>query len=171
VKSSAAVAFAAALAAVVLYFVGGALRYDPVARAFPVLVGIPVLILLVLQALMESFPATFSSLRKLDTRELIQVDEALIAQAKAARAEGPRRGSEFVYYAWAGAFVAAIYLIGFYAAIAAFLLGLLRVQLGERLPLSLAITAIMLVIAYYGFAVVMEVPLFTGVVLDWAGLD
>jgi hypothetical protein len=166
VRLTPAAGFAALLAALTLYFVAGALNYDPVARAFPLLVGVPVLVLLILQVLMALAPEKFTALRKLDTRELIQVDNALVAQAKAVRTEGPKRGSELGYYAWAGGFVVAIYLVGFYAAIAAFLLGLIHFQLKEKLVLSLVMTAIMLVIAYYGFAVLMEVPLFTGILFQ-----
>jgi Tripartite tricarboxylate transporter TctB family len=161
-----AVGVAIVLVVVTLYFVAGALNYDPVARAFPLIVGIPVLALLILQVLMQLAPRKFTTLRKLDTRELIQVDDVLVAQAKAVRNEGPKRGSELQYYAWAGAFVIAIYVLGFYAAIGAFLIGLVYFQLKERLSLTLMITAIMLVVAYYGFAVLMEVPLFTGILFQ-----
>jgi hypothetical protein len=57
-------------------------------------------------------------------------------------------------------------VLGFYAAIGAFLIGLVYFQLKERLSLTLMITAIMLVVAYYGFAVLMEVPLFTGILFQ-----
>jgi hypothetical protein len=166
VKLPPTLGFALFLIVVTLFFVAGALNYDPVARAFPLIVGVPVLILLVLQVLMQLAPKRFAVLRKIDTRELIQVDEALVAQAKASRAEGAKRGSELRYYIWAGAFVGAIYLVGFYAAIAAFLLGLVYFQLREKFLPSLVITAIMLVVAYYGFAVLMEVPLFGGILFE-----
>jgi hypothetical protein len=154
------------LIAVTLYFVLGALNYDPIARAFPLIIGVPVLALLILQILVQLAPRKFAALRKLDTRELIQVDEALVAQAKAVRSEAHKRGSELQYYAWAGAFVGAIYVLGFYVAIAAFLIGLVYFQLKEKLALTLVITAIMLVVAYYGFAVLMEVPLFSGILFQ-----
>jgi hypothetical protein len=149
-----------------LYFVGGALNYDPVARAFPLVVGIPVLVLLILQVLMELAPKKFGMLRKFDTRELIQVDDALVAQAKAVRADTVKRGSERQYYAWAAMFVVAIYVLGFYVAIGVFLIGLVYFQLQEKLSVALVITGIMLLVAYYGFAVLMEVPLFSGILFQ-----
>jgi hypothetical protein len=166
VKLPPAVGVAIVLIVVTLYFVVGALRYDPVARAFPLIVGVPVLALLILQILVQLAPKKFAAVRKLDTRELIQVDEALVAQAKAVRTDAPKRGSELQYYAWAGAFVIAIYVLGFYVAIGAFLIGLVYFQLKEKLSLTLVITAIMLVVAYCGFAVLMEVPLFSGILFQ-----
>jgi hypothetical protein len=166
VKVPPALGIAIILIVITVYFVVGALNYDPVARAFPLIVGVPVLALLILQVLMQLAPKKFAALRKLDTRELVQVDNALVAQAKAVRTEGSKRGSELQYYAWAGGFVIAIYVIGFYAAIAAFLIGLVYFQLKEKLSLAVLISVIMLVVAYYGFAVLMEVPLFTGILFQ-----
>lgn len=155
--------FALLLLLATLFFVIGAFSYDPVARVFPLIIGVPVAVLLVLQILTRLFPKTFSALQRLDTKQVIQVDEVLMAQAKAVRAAGPKQGRELDYFAWTGIFVLAIYLVGFFLAIPFFLLGLLCLQLKERFWLSAVVTAVMLGVAYFGFAVLMEVPLFRGI--------
>ncbi|MBI3060227.1 MAG: tripartite tricarboxylate transporter TctB family protein [Deltaproteobacteria bacterium] len=158
--------FALFLLLVTLFFVVGAFSYDPVARVFPLIIGIPVAIFSSLQILTHLFPKTFSGLQRLDTKQVIQVDQVLMAQAKAVRAEGPKKGRELDYFAWTGVFVLAIYMVGFLLAIPLFLIGLLCLQLKERFWLSLVITAVMLGIAYFGFTVLMEVPLFKGIIFS-----
>jgi len=158
--------FALFLLLVTLFFVIGAFSYDPVARVFPLIIGIPVAVFLVLQIFTGIFPKTFSALQRLDTKQVIQVDQVLMAQAKAVRAAGPKKGRELDYFAWTGVFVLAIYLAGFFLAIPLFLLGLLCLQLKEKFWLGVVITAVMLGVAYFGFAVLMEVPLFRGILFS-----
>jgi hypothetical protein len=160
------VCFAVFLLLAALFFVAGAFSYDSVARVFPLIIGIPVAILSALQILTHLFSGTFSGLQRLDSKQVIQVNEALMAQAGALQAAGAKKGRELIYFAWAGVFVLAICVVGFLTAIPLFLTGLLYLQLKEKLWLSLIIAAAMLAIAYFGFAVLMEVQLFKGIIFD-----
>ena len=115
----------------------GAFDYDPLARQIPLVVGIPVTVLLILQVLVQLFPKSFEWLERSDRSELIHVDEKLLAQAEATRAPRKERGRELEFHAWIGGFILAIYLLGFLVAIPAFLIGLLYFRLRETLSASL----------------------------------
>jgi len=163
-KIPAAVYFAVFLLLATLFFIVGAFRYDFVASVFPLIIGIPVAVLLSLQILLGLFPKAFSGLQRMDSKQLIQVDETLMAQANVMQAAGPKKDRELVYFAWTAIFALAIYVAGFLIAIPLFLIGLLFLQLKEKFWLSLVVAAAMLAIAYFGFTVLMEVPLFKGII-------
>ncbi len=158
--------FTLALLGITLFFVLGSFGYDPLARQLPLLVGIPVGVLLVLQILMQLFPKSFSWLERMDSRQVIQVDQSLAAQAKAVRAVREEKGRELEYYVWTGLFLLAIYLVGFLTAVPLFLVGLLYLRLKEKLWVSLVVAAVMWVVGYIGFIKLMEVPLFKGILWD-----
>lgn len=160
------IVFALVLLGVTLFFVLGSFSYDPLARQLPLIVGIPVTVFLLVQILMQLFPESFSWLERMDSRQVIQVDQGLMAQAKAVRAGREKKGSELEYYVWTGAFLGAICLVGFLTAVPLFLIGLLYLRLKEKLGVSLAVAAVMWVVAYVGFIKLMEVPLFKGIVWD-----
>lgn len=162
-KVKGTIIFALLLLAISLFFVLGSLSYDPVARQLPLVVGIPVIVLLLLQILMQLFPKSFARLERLDSRQVIQVDQSLMAQAKAVRAPREEKGRELEYYGWIGGFLLAIYLMGYLTAIPLFLIGLLYLRLKEKLWVSLVVAAVMWAVAYIGFIQLMEVPLFKGV--------
>jgi hypothetical protein len=153
------------LLAVAMFFVVGSLDYDPLARQIPLFVGIPVAVLLVVQVLSQLFPGSFAWLERSEGREVIHVDEKLLAQAEAIRAPTVQRGSALEFQAWIGGFVLAIYLAGFLVAIPIFLLGLLHLRLKEKLAVSVMAAVVMWLVAYVGFIKLMEVPLFSGVLL------
>lgn len=155
--------FALMLLSVTLVFVIGAFSYDPLARQFPLIVGVPVAILLFLQILIQLFPKSLVGLERIDGRQLIQVDQNLMAQVKAARTLREEKGRELEFHAWTGGFLLAIYLLGFLTAVPLFLIGLLHLRLKEKLWVSLAAAAAMWVVAYVGFIKFMEVPLFKGI--------
>lgn len=156
-------AFALMLLLVTLFFVIGAVSYDPLARQFPLIVGVPVALLLLLQILIQLFPKSFVGLERIDGRQVIQVDQNLMTQVKAVRALREEKGRELEFHAWTGGFLLAIYLLGFLTAIPLFLIGLLYLRLREKLWVSLVAAAVMWVVAYVGFIKWMEVPLFKGI--------
>lgn len=160
------IVFALVLLGITLFFVLGSLSYDPLARQLPLLVGIPVTVFLVLQIFTQLFPKSFAWLERMDSRQVIQVDQSLAAQAKAVRAVREEKGRELEYYAWTGAFLLAIYLLGFLTAVPLFLVGLLYLRLKEKLWVSLVVAAVMWVVGYIGFIQLMEVPLFKGILWD-----
>ena len=160
------IVFALVLLGITLFFVLGSLSYDPLARQLPLLVGIPVVVFLILQILMQLFPKSFAWLERMDSRRVIQVDQSLAAQAKAVRAAREEKGRELEFYAWTGVFLLAIYLLGFLTAVPLFLIGLLYLRLKEKLWVSLVVAAVMWVVGYLGFIQLMEVPLFKGILWD-----
>jgi len=160
------IVFALVLLGITLFFVLGSLSYDPLARQLPLLVGIPVVVFLILQILMQLFPKSFAWLERMDSRRVIRVDQSLAAQAKAVRAAREEKGRELEFYAWTGVFLLAIYLLGFLTAVPLFLIGLLYLRLKEKLWVSLVVAAVMWVVGYLGFIQLMEVPLFKGILWD-----
>jgi len=129
-------------------------------------VGIPVVVFLILQILMQLFPEALGWLVRMDSRQVIRVDQSLAAQAKAVRATREEKGRELEFYAWTGVFLLAIYLLGFLTAVPLFLVGLLYLRLKEKLWVSLVVAAVMWVVGYIGFIKLMEVPLFKGILWD-----
>ena len=160
------IVFALVLLGITLFFVLGSLSYDPLARQLPLLVGIPVVVFLILEILMQLFPKSFAWLERMDSRRVIRVDQSLAAQAKAVRAAREEKGRELEFYAWTGVFLLAIYLLGFLTAVPLFLIGLLYLRLKEKLWVSLVVAAVMWVVGYLGFIQLMEVPLFKGILWD-----
>ena len=156
--------FAVALLAVTLYFVTAGLEFDEMARQVPMIVGIPIAALLVLQIATELFPRVFARLDRADRKQVVQIDEELIAQAEATLASDENPGRSLEVHAWVGAFVLVIYAVGFLTAIPVFLTSLLYFRLKEKLWVTLLAAAAMWVVAYLGFMKLMEVPLFSGVI-------
>lgn len=157
------VVLALILLSVTLFFVIGAFDYDPLARQFPLVVGVLVAIFLLLQILIQLLPKSFGGLEGIDKRQVIQVDQNVMAQVKATRTLREEKWRELEFHAWTGGFLLAIYLVGFLTAIPLFLIGLLYFRLGEKLWVSLVAAAVMWVVAYVGFVKLMEVRLFEGI--------
>jgi hypothetical protein len=156
--------FALTLLAVVLYFVVAALEYDELARQVPLIVGIPVAVLLVVQVLTQVFPGALARFERADQLRVVQVDEQLLAQAEATVEAGDGKHEELEFYGWIAGFIAAIYLFGFLTAIPLFMTAILFLRLGEGVWVAMSAAALMWMVAYLGFEKLMEVPLFTGAI-------
>jgi hypothetical protein len=127
--------FACALLVVALFFVVGALGYDPLARQVPLIVGIPMAALIVVEIL-----------------------DAVRRTAVGSAGEG-----ELGYHLWLGGFIIGIYFFGFLFTIPFFLFAMMRLRLGEKSWVTLITMAVMWAVGYIGFIKLMEVPLFGGI--------
>lgn len=116
-RASGAAVFSAALAAAAAYAVFTALRWPPKAALFPLVMGIPLLVLALAQMVIE--------LREPQ------------------RVEGPPGAgwAALAILAWMAAFIAAVLLIGFPLAVPLLIFSYLRVAGRESWPLSIALAA------------------------------
>jgi putative tricarboxylic transport membrane protein len=117
VRASGAVIFSAGLAAAAAYAVFTALRWPPKAALFPLVMGIPLLVLALAQIL-------------IDLRD-------------PQRPEGPPKGglAALGILAWMAAFIALVLLIGFPFAVPLLIFAYLRIAGGESWLLSIALAA------------------------------
>ena len=156
--------FAVALLAVALFFVIEGRNYDDLARQVPLTVGIPISVLLIVEIGTRLLPRAFAWLERADRRQVVQLDEEVMAKAEAAMAPSENMRTALEFHAWVGAFILAIYVIGFLIAIPLFLIALLRVRLKEKLSITIVAAVVMWLVAYFGFVKLMEVPLFAGII-------
>ncbi len=141
-RLSGAVFFSAGLAVAAAYALYAALRWPPKAALFPLTMGIPLLVLAIVQVVM-------------DLRE----------PPEAAPADAGRRS--LAVFAWMATFIALVLLIGFPAAVPLFVFSYLVLQSRERLGLSVALAAAAWGAFHLLFERVLHFPFEAGLIQDW----
>jgi Tripartite tricarboxylate transporter TctB family len=141
VRASGAVVFSAGLAAAAAYAVFTALRWPPKAALFPLVMGIPLLVLALAQIL-------------IDLRE-------------ARRPEGPpgAGSAALAILAWMAGFIAVVLLIGFPLAVPLLIFAYLRVAGREPWLLSIALAAGAWGIFYLLFQKLLHFPFEAGLLI------
>ena len=142
-RLSGPVLFSAALAVIAAYAVYAALRWPPKAALFPLVMGIPLLMLTVAQVILE-----------------------LRAAPAPAEAAGAGRRALAVF-AWMAGFVALVLLAGFAAAVPIFVFLYLRLDSREGWLLSGALAAAAWGFFYLVFQRLLHFPFEAGLITDW----
>jgi len=142
-RPSGAVAFSAGLAVVAAYAVYAALRWPPKAALFPLVMGIPLLLLAVAQVILE-------------------------VRAAAAPAEPVGTGRRVLaVFAWMVGFVALVLFGGFAAAVPIFVFLYLRLDSGEGWLLSGVLGAAAWGFFHLVFQRLLHFPFEAGLITDW----
>ena len=142
-RPSGSVLFGAGLAVVAAYAVYAALRWPPKAALFPLVMGIPLLVLALAQVVLE--------LRA--------------APAPAETAATGRRA--LAMFAWMGAFVVLVLLGGFAAAVPIFVFFFLRLDSREGWLVSGALAAAAWGFFHLMFQRLLHFPFEAGLITDW----
>lgn len=137
-RLSAASLFSAALAVVAAYAVLTALRWPPKAALFPLVMGIPLLVLAVAQMVV-------------DLRGTPPAENA---------ADEP--GGALTVLGWMAVFIALVFLLGFPFAVPLFIFGYLTIAGRERWLLSIALAAIAWGVFYLLFQKLLHFPFEAG---------
>jgi uncharacterized membrane-anchored protein YitT (DUF2179 family) len=138
VRISGAALFSAFLAAAAAYAVLTALRWPPKAALFPLVMGIPLLVLALVQMVAD--------LRGANTPE---------------HAPGGARAAMAVL-GWMAAFIALVFLLGFPFAVPLFIFGYLTIAGRERWLLSIALAGIAWGVFYLLFQKLLHFPFESG---------
>lgn len=141
-RLSGAVLFSAGLAVAAAYAVYAALRWPPKAALFPLTMGIPLLVLAIVQVVM-------------DLRE----------PPEAAPAHAGRRS--LAVFAWMATFIALVLLAGFPIAVPVFVFSYLVLQSREGLGLSIGLAAAAWGAFHLLFERVLQFPFEAGLIIDW----
>lgn len=139
-RLSGAALFSLGLAALAAYAVYSALRWPPKAALFPLVMGIPLLVLALAQT-------------------LIDLREAPVGGAGLARV--------LAVFAWMGVFIALVLLAGFPIAVPLFVFFYLVVESREKLALSLGLAAAAWGAFHVLFERVLHFPFEAGLVRQW----
>jgi hypothetical protein len=140
-RVSGAALFSAALAAAAAYAVLTALRWPAKAALFPLVMGIPLLVLALVQMVID-------------------------LRAPAAREDAPGAGHAAVtVLAWMGAFITLVLLLGFPLAVPLFIFGYLTITGRERWLLSLVLAGIAWGAFYLLFQRLLHFPFEAGLLI------
>ena len=139
-RLSGAALFSAGLAVAAAYAVYSALRWPPKAALFPLVMGIPLLVLALAQTL-------------IDLRDPPAADSTL------ARVLG--------VFAWMGIFIALVLLAGFPIAVPLFVFFYLVVESREKLALSAGLAAAAWGVFHLLFERLLHFPFETGLIREW----
>ena len=166
--------------AIFVVMVGIASQYPPQARFMPMVVGIPGIVLCLLQLVLEFREhrgGTGPTVRTLTPNEQAQQQAAEITQQQLGGEPGDTDGSESrrekILWACLIALVASIILFGFWPTIPAFLVLFLRYFAGKSWTFSLGLgiggTLVLLLVFHFGLGVVLHSGLLTDLVIDRVG--
>jgi hypothetical protein len=142
VRLSGAALFSAGLAVAAAYAVYAALRWPPKAALFPLVMGIPLLVLALAQVLIE-----------------------LREPPPAAPALARRRA--YGVFAWMVIFIALVLLAGFPAAVPVFVLSYLVIASRESWLLSTTLAAAAWAVFHLLFQRLLHFPFDAGLITDW----
>lgn len=152
-------------------FVTYSLRLSPTARLVPLVIGIPGLIFMVLQLMIDSLPGVSKRLGKLGSKKDLFGAEEIRAREKGAEkgagvervpSMARRRIPEGIMFVWIVSFVALIYLFGYLVAIPVLVFSFLKFRTGASWVFSILGAVLMEVIVYAGFVMLLNVSLYKG---------
>lgn len=141
-RLSGAALFSVGLAVVAAYAVYAALRWPPKAALFPLTMGIPLLVLALVQTVLE------------------------LRDPPPSGSPAARRRT-FVVFAWMGTFIVLVLLAGFPIAVPIFVFSYLAMESRERLGLSIALAAAAWGVFHLLFERLLHFPFETGLIRDW----
>ena len=141
-RLSGAALFSVGLAVVAAYAVYAALRWPPKAALFPLTMGIPLLVLALVQTVLE------------------------LRDPPPPGSPAARRRT-FVVFAWMGTFIVLVLLAGFPIAVPIFVFSYLAMESRERLGLSIALAAAAWGVFHLLFERLLHFPFETGLIRDW----
>ena len=139
-RLSGAALFSLGLAGVAAYAVYAALAWPPKAALFPLTMGIPLLVLAALQTVIE-------------LRDPAQPDESAVDRRRA-----------LAVFAWMGAFIALVLLLGFPVAVPVFVFSFLMLQSRAGWGMSIALTAAAWGFFYLIFVRLLHFPFEAGLI-------
>ncbi len=162
--------FCVVMIALVAGFVIGSFTYSPTARLFPLLVGIPTLLLLGVIAagtkykqLLAPFDETYVVSKK-DKGKAAAIVEPAAQVPSGTREDNKSLGNVSRLIGWMVFFFALIFFFGFYIAVPVFVLGFLRFRARQNWRKSIIFAAVMGTLLYVSYETLMRVDLFQGII-------
>lgn len=138
--------------------------YPPRARYVPQVVAIFSLFCLALQFALDAFPRLESLYGTIEQADVFSIDEGV----KAARlGDDSDRRLEFVAYFWLLGLLGGLFVLGFLISIPLYIAFYLRFQAGLSWPRSTIYGALTWLFVYLLFVRLFEIPLYSGMLLDW----
>jgi hypothetical protein len=160
------IGFTVLLFVLILVMVSSAVTFSPKARQFPLLIGIPTLIMLAFVIVIELFP-------QLKMIKLLEVGlETLWAPGSRDKTSGLPAASEveddlrrvWVIVGWLTLLVGLVYVVGFLVAIPIFVLAFFMVTVRLNWLRAVLFTALFWVLLYLVFHTALQVELWPGVI-------
>jgi hypothetical protein len=145
-----------------IVFVYQAKDWRPQARLYPLVIGIPMLILALIQVIFD--------LRGVERKPQ---DDATPMDFQFSQATVPpevARKRAIVMFCWFFGFFAGIWLVGFSIAIALMVFGYLKIQSNEKWPISIILTTVAWVSFWGLFVKLLNLPFPDGMIQTWLGL-
>jgi len=152
-------------------FVSYSLGYSPTARLVPLIIGIPGLVFMILQLIIDSLPGVSRRLGMLGIKKGLFGAAEIRAREKRAREDASlkkvlpparRRIPEAIMFVWIVSFVALIYLFGYLVAVPVFVFSFLKFRAGASWVFCILGAVLMEVVVYAGFVILLNVFLYKG---------
>lgn len=147
-----------------LGYVWQGFSYSRTPRLFPLMVGIPMLLLTAFQTVIDFFPHLSKKYAEMGTLDA----EMLAGRAKnEVKEEDPRRTQkELEAFLWLGLAVALIMLLGIFWGTPLFIFTFLKLRYARGWVLSLSLPLGTLLVMYILFIRVFQIPLYQGLLLE-----
>lgn len=151
--------------------VGMSLEFPAKARFMPLIVGVPGIVLCLIQLAIDLFRTPSASANASAIQ--VRTPANLSSEAGQAEAELPEFGPhtvrrELVMWGYFVAFIAAILAFGFYASVPVMLVAFLRMQADASWKFSLSLAAAATIALYLMFGALLGIQLHPGFVTPWA---
>ena len=165
--------FGILMLAAITMFVCYSLRYSPTARLVPLIIGIPGLVFMILQLMIDNLPGVSKRVGKLGSKKDLFGAEQIRAREKGPGEAGAvekapsvpqRRIPEGIMFVWIISFVVLIYLFGYLVAIPALVFSFLKFRAGASWAFSILSAVLMEAVVYAGFVILLNVSLYKGLV-------
>jgi len=135
--------------------------WRPQARLYPWVIGIPMVILALIQVIFD--------LKGIERKQQDGAAPVDFQFAQTAVSPALARRRAIIMFAWFFGFYVSIWLIGFSLTIPSMVFGYMYVQSKEKLWLSLTLTAIAWVFFYVLFVRLLTLPFPDGMIFTWLG--
>ena len=157
---------------VIIAFVFYGLGYSHTARLVPLIVGIPGIIFVILQLMIDSLPGVSKRLRKLSSKkDLFSTKEIKLKKGEVEEAEKillpAQRGSTpaWIMFVWIALFAVLICLFGYLVAIPVLVFSFLKFRARASWLYSILSAAGIEIVMYVGFVFLLNVFLYKGLLL------
>jgi hypothetical protein len=153
-------AMSGALFVVALAYVWESFGFKPTPRLFPLLVGIPMLILTAFQIVIELFPDLEKKYAEIGT-----VDAEMLAgktRDRVVEEDSTQIQKELEVFLWLGLAVGLSMLLGFFWGIPLFIFVFLKFRYAERWTISAGLPLGTLFVMHVLFERLFQIPLYTG---------
>jgi len=142
---------AALMLAIFASMVGMSMQYPPNARMVPLLIGVPGMILCLIQLASELL-ASYRAIPDTDQAHRVPASELV---------------RELKFFLWFPAFIASVLLLGFTVTTLCLVFVFLRLDQRESMKLSLGLSVGGAVVLYLVFEIVLGLPLYPGFLSNW----